>query len=73
MPPMELAQARLLEPARALRFCHPLLLRAAVLDGLSRGERDRAHRCATALPRSSGAPLEHVAVQILASGRGPRS
>ena len=64
-----LAGAELLEPGRTLHFCHPLL-RAAVVDGLSRRGRHRAHRRAVALLRARGAPLEQVAAQILASGPG---
>jgi DNA-binding CsgD family transcriptional regulator len=64
-----LADAGVLEPGRVLRFCHPLL-RAAVLDGFGRRERDCAHRRAAVLLRAHGAPLEQVAAQILAHGHG---
>ena len=68
----ELARAEILRAEPPLAFSHPLV-RDAVYHELSGSERELQHAQAADLLRSSGAPLEHVAAQLLhTSPRGER-
>jgi DNA-binding CsgD family transcriptional regulator len=68
----ELARAEILRAEPPLAFVHPLV-RDAVYHELSAGEREVQHAQAADLLRESGAPLEHVAAQLLhTTPRGER-
>jgi DNA-binding CsgD family transcriptional regulator len=67
-----LAHAEILRPELPLAFVHPLV-REAVYHELSPGERELEHARAAELLRDGGAPVEHVAAQLLnTSPRGER-
>jgi class 3 adenylate cyclase/DNA-binding CsgD family transcriptional regulator len=68
---LQLARAEIIHRDRPFRFVHPLL-RRAVYDALSSGERETAHERAAALLAETGAEqLERVAAQLLlAPARG---
>jgi DNA-binding CsgD family transcriptional regulator len=67
-----LARAEILRPEPPLAFVHPLV-RDAVYHELSPAERELEHARAAKLLRDSGAPIEHVAAQVLhTSPRGER-
>jgi DNA-binding CsgD family transcriptional regulator len=59
-----LAHAEILRPELPLAFVHPLV-RDAVYHELSPGERELEHARAAAILRERGAPVEHVAAQLL--------
>jgi DNA-binding CsgD family transcriptional regulator len=59
-----LANAEILRTELPLAFVHPLV-RDAVYHELSPGERELEHARAAALLRDDGAPIEHVAAQLL--------
>jgi DNA-binding CsgD family transcriptional regulator/Flp pilus assembly protein TadD len=59
-----LAHAEILRPELPVGFVHPLV-RDAVYHELSPGERELEHARAAALLRERGAPVEHVAAQLL--------
>ena len=68
----ELARVEILRAEPPLDFAHPLV-RDAVYHELSATERELQHAQAADLLRASGAPLEHVAAQLLhTSLRGER-
>ena len=60
-----LAQARLLDDSRPLRFAHPLLREAAHAT-LTAADREREHRRAAGLLATRGAPPERQALHLLA-------
>jgi DNA-binding CsgD family transcriptional regulator len=68
----ELAEALVrlgvLRAGHPLAFAHPIV-RAAVEQSLSEGERGRAHARVAALLEAGGAPAEQVAVHVLAAPR----
>jgi predicted ATPase len=61
-----LAGARILADTLPLSFAHPLL-RGAVYGDLTAVKRERLHREAAQLLRDAGAPVERVAMQLLAT------
>ena len=61
-----LARADIFDDVRPLRFVHPVV-RAAVHDALSSGERERLHARAAELLARRGAGTEAVAVHLLAT------
>lgn len=60
----ELARAEILRPQPPLGFVHPLV-REAVYQDLSVGERELEHARAATLLREVGAPVDRVAAQLL--------
>ncbi|HXF31798.1 MAG TPA: AAA family ATPase [Solirubrobacterales bacterium] len=60
----ELARAEILRPDPPLGFVHPLV-RAAVYQDLSIGERELEHARAATLLREVGAPVDRIAAQLL--------
>ena len=60
----ELARAEILRPEPPLGFVHPLV-REAVYQDLSVGERELEHARAATLLREVGAPVDRIAAQIL--------
>ena len=68
----ELARVEILRAEPPLAFAHPLV-RDAVYHELSAAERELQHAQAADLLRAGGAPLEHVAAQLLhTTPRGER-
>jgi DNA-binding CsgD family transcriptional regulator len=61
-----LADAEILRDSRPLEFIHPIV-RAAVYEQLTAGERGRAHRRAAQMLAQEGSPPEQVASHALAS------
>jgi DNA-binding CsgD family transcriptional regulator len=61
-----LARADILAAQRPLAFAHPIL-RSAVYADIDAGRRARAHRRAAALLADEGAPVDAVAVHLLAT------
>ncbi len=60
----ELSQAEILRPSQPLGFVHPLI-RAAIYQEISPGERELAHTAAARMLAESGAPVERVASHLL--------
>ena len=60
----ELSQAEILRPSQPLGFVHPLI-RAAVYQEISPGERELAHTAAARRLTDVGAPVERVASHLL--------
>jgi DNA-binding CsgD family transcriptional regulator/tetratricopeptide (TPR) repeat protein len=60
----ELARAEILRPEPPLGFVHPLV-REAVYQDLSVGEREHEHARAATLLREVGAPVDRIAAQLL--------
>jgi DNA-binding CsgD family transcriptional regulator len=64
-----LAQAALLNPGRPLEFAHPIV-RQAIYGQLSEAERTRGHARAAAILGEAGAPLDEIAIHLLATEPG---
>lgn len=62
----DLARVGVFEAARPLRFAHPVV-RAAIVSALGAGERSQAHRRAAEVLATADAPVERIAVHLLAT------
>jgi DNA-binding CsgD family transcriptional regulator len=60
----ELVADGVMESGATARFAHPIL-RAAIYEDLSPSERERLHHAAAKILRERGAPMGHVAAQVM--------
>ena len=65
-----LAEAFILDPGRPLNFVHPLV-RSSVYADMGAAERHELHRQAASSLTSMGAPVERIALHLLASEPAP--
>jgi DNA-binding CsgD family transcriptional regulator len=62
-----LVRARIIERSERLEFSHPVV-RSAIYNELTPGERSRAHAAAASLLQGAGAPAKRVAAHLLNTG-----